>query len=83
MLHVLSMTEFSSLFKECKLKRQYTFFPGETERTMTKVVKLETVEGGGSGLDSVQVLEECTKVILTQPQSGVAKLFMSTGLMNN
>jgi hypothetical protein len=64
MLHVLSMTEFSSLFKECRLKRKYTFFPGKIDRTMIKSVKLETLTKK-SGLDTMQVLKTCARLILT------------------
>jgi len=54
--------------QECRLKRQYTFFPGKIDRTMTKSVKLKKVTKK-FGLDTMQVLTKCAKVIIIQPHS--------------
>ena len=69
-----------SIFKpiqECRLKRQYTFFPSEWQKCKTWKSDKKI------GLDYASAQKMCKSDTNTATQSGVAKLFMSIEVMEN
>jgi hypothetical protein len=71
------------LNQECRLKRQYTCFPGKIDRTMTKGVKLKKVTKRIWSWHYANAQKMYKSDTNTATQSGVTKLFMPIGVMEN